>query len=205
MKTICLIGYAGHAFVIYDCFFSQGQIVSTYTEVEEKKLNPFSLKYLGNESNSDVVNILKGYDYFVAIGDNLFRRKISEKLFSVLGEPVIALHKTAILSRSIKSGTGVMIGPRVIVNAFAEIGDGVILNSGSIVEHECKIGAYAHIAPGAVLCGGVTIGENTLIGAGTVIKPGIQVGKNVTIGIGSVIVKDIPDNEVVAGNPAKKI
>ena len=64
-KTICLIGYSGHAYVAFDCFFSQGQIVSAYTDVLENKLNPFSIKYLGNENDNSVLEDLKKYDYFV--------------------------------------------------------------------------------------------------------------------------------------------
>jgi len=205
MKTICLIGYSGHSYVVYDCFFTQGQIVSAYTEREEKNLNPFSLKYLGDEGKTETMESLKAYDYFVAIGDNLLRRKITESLIKHNGNPIMALHKTAILSRSIQSGEGVMIGPRVIVNSFANIGNGVILNSGCIVEHESKIGDFSHIAPGAVLCGNVIIGENTLIGANAVVKPGIKIGSNVTVGAGAVVIKDIPDNSIFVGNPARKL
>lgn len=49
------------------------------------------------------------------------------------------------------------------------------------------------------------IGNNVLLGANVVIIGGIHVGNNVIVGAGSVVVKDIPDNCVVAGNPARVI
>jgi acetyltransferase-like isoleucine patch superfamily enzyme len=49
------------------------------------------------------------------------------------------------------------------------------------------------------------VGECTWIGAGSVVKPGIKIGANSMIGVGSVVVKDIPDNVVVVGNPARII
>lgn len=49
------------------------------------------------------------------------------------------------------------------------------------------------------------IGNNVTIGCHTCIIGGIHIGNNVTIGAGSVVVKDVPDNCVVAGNPAKII
>lgn len=49
------------------------------------------------------------------------------------------------------------------------------------------------------------IGNNVYIGAGTIIMNPVNIGNNVTIGAGSVITKDIPDNCIVAGNPAKII
>lgn len=51
----------------------------------------------------------------------------------------------------------------------------------------------------------VTIGHDVWIGGDTTILPGITVGNNVVIGAGSVVTKDIPDNVVCAGNPAKII
>jgi maltose O-acetyltransferase len=51
----------------------------------------------------------------------------------------------------------------------------------------------------------VTIGDNVWIGGNTTILPGVTIGSNVTIGAGSVVVKDIPDNCVAVGNPARVI
>lgn len=50
-----------------------------------------------------------------------------------------------------------------------------------------------------------TIGDNVSIGANATIIGDITIGNNVIIGAGSVVVKDVPDNCVVAGNPAKVI
>lgn len=49
------------------------------------------------------------------------------------------------------------------------------------------------------------IGNNVTIGCNACIIGDVRIGNNVTIGAGSVIVKDVPDNAVVAGNPAKVI
>lgn len=50
-----------------------------------------------------------------------------------------------------------------------------------------------------------TIGDNVSLGANVVIVGGVKIGNNVTIGAGSVVVKDIPDNSVAVGNPAKVV
>lgn len=51
----------------------------------------------------------------------------------------------------------------------------------------------------------ITVGDNVWIGAGVHVMPGVTIGNNVVIGGGSVVVKDIPDNVVAVGNPAKVI
>ena len=51
----------------------------------------------------------------------------------------------------------------------------------------------------------VTIEENAWIGMGATICPGVTIGKNAVVGAGAVVTKDVPDNTVVGGNPARVI
>ena len=51
----------------------------------------------------------------------------------------------------------------------------------------------------------VNIGDNVYIGTGAFILPGVTIGNNCIIGAGSIVSKDIPDNSVAAGVPAKII
>jgi acetyltransferase-like isoleucine patch superfamily enzyme len=53
--------------------------------------------------------------------------------------------------------------------------------------------------------GRIRVGNNVFIGVHTIILPGVSIGDNVVIGAGSVVNKDIPDNVVAAGVPAKII
>jgi serine acetyltransferase len=77
-----------------------------------------------------------------------------------------------------------------------------VLNAESIGDnfsciHCCTIGKKDGRRP--------RIGNNVTMGAGSMIIGDITIGDNVVIGAGAVVVKDVPDNCVVAGNPAKII
>lgn len=76
------------------------------------------------------------------------------------------------------------------------------------------IGAYTYVAfEAAILTHDRTrrmyshtrIGQNCFIGARSIILPGVVIGNNCVIGTGSVVTKDVRDNCIVAGNPAKII
>lgn len=53
--------------------------------------------------------------------------------------------------------------------------------------------------------GGICIGNNVFIGMKTTILKGVHIGDNVIIGANSLVNKDVPNNCVVAGNPARVI
>lgn len=55
------------------------------------------------------------------------------------------------------------------------------------------------------ICKTVTIGNDVWIGGNVVILPGVKIGNNVVIADGAVVSKNIPDNCIVGGIPAKKI
>lgn len=49
------------------------------------------------------------------------------------------------------------------------------------------------------------IGKNSIIGINSIIMPGVKIGNHVVVGSGAVVTKDVPDNCIVGGNPAKII
>lgn len=96
------------------------------------------------------------------------------------------------------------------------LGPGIrIMHIGSLIriKKNCIIGKNCTILPGTVIGNKhlnndnswVHIGDNCYIGLGVKIFGEINIGNNVTIGANAVVTKDIPDNAIVAGVPAKII
>lgn len=51
----------------------------------------------------------------------------------------------------------------------------------------------------------ITVKDNVWIGGNVVILPGVTIGKNSIVAAGAVVTKDVPDNVIVGGNPARVI
>jgi sugar O-acyltransferase (sialic acid O-acetyltransferase NeuD family) len=202
-KPVAIVGYSGHAYVIIDIFLNAGRLVTSYCDSEQKSNNPYHLNYLGKEM--EAIDQLKEFDFFACVGHNGIREKIHLQLGQYLGNPINAIHPSAVISASARLGDGIMIAANATLNPLVDIGRGVICNTSCSIDHECIIGDFTHIAPNAVLCGNVIVGRGSFIGANSVIRQGVQIGENVVIGAGTVVIKDIPNNTTVIGNPARKL
>ena len=84
---------------------------------------------------------------------------------------------------------------------LVSIGNRVTLTGVKILTHD----GSTQIPLGVSRVGKVTIGDEVFVGHGTIILPNVQIGSRVVVGAGSVVTKDIPDNSVAAGNPARVI
>lgn len=115
------------------------------------------------------------------------------------------IHPAAYVANDAEIGSGSQILAKSLVGAGSRVGRAVIVNSSASVDHECLLEDGVHIGPGAVLCGLVTVGRGSFIAAGSVVLPRIRIGAGSVVGAGAVVTRDIPDNVIAYGNPARII
>lgn len=110
------------------------------------------------------------------------------------------------ISKDIQIGNGTLIGCYNSIYSNTIIGSSCQIVNHTLISHDIIMGNYNMIMGGFSTIGGYTkIGESNFFGQSCHIKNNLQIGSMCTIGIGSVLIKDMKDNTLCIGNPAKII
>lgn len=132
------------------------------------------------------------------------RSKLSEIIASSLDEST-----TVFTPFYTNFGRFIDIGKHVFINhacSFLDMG-GITLEDHVLLGPRVNLITENHpLSPSerrGMLCQPILIKRNAWIGAGATILPGVTIGENAVVAAGAVVNKDVPDNAVVAGVPAK--
>ncbi len=199
-KEVIVIGGGGHAKVVIDCIQNAGDRVRG---ILDDHLTPgtdiLGVPVLGKV---DTYKNFADCAFIIAIGGNQVRQALSRQLEV---QWYTAIHPSAVVSKYATVGEGSMILANAVVNPCATVGKHCIINTAAVVEHDNKIADFVHISPRAALAGNVTVGELTQVGIGSCVRQGISICGGCIIGAGAVVVKDICEEGIYAGVPAKKL
>lgn len=139
----------------------------------------------------------------ISLGEPAIKKKLYEKLNNEGFRFANIIHPQAIISPSAKIGSGLILKAHSLISADAVVGDNVSIEENGIIGHDSVVSDHCQISANVVVAGGCKVGEATYISLGVPVKQGTVIGANCVIGMGSVVIRDIPDNVIAIGNPAR--
>lgn len=199
-----ILGAKGHAKEVYDLLEpSEGANVCFFDNVSEPKTNDlygFPVLHTLDELTQHLHN---QSEFVLGIGGCIARNQLQQLAEAQGGKSVSLIAKTSHLSSSATLGESVSLMAFSFVSADVSLGKGVLVNANAAIHHDCKLGNFVEIGPGAKLLGNVEVGDFTFVGANATILPKLSIGSNVVIAAGAMVTQNVPDNCMVAGNPAQ--
>lgn len=149
----------------------------------------------------------------ILIGDRVIIYQAKDGGTVKLGDQVSILRDTAIetgYNGSITIGRTTWIHSRGQVNAYL---GSIFIGCGVDIAPNCALYSYDHgYAPDRTIReqplqtkGDIIIGDHAWLGVGVIVLSGVRIGSGAVIGAGSVVTKDIPDDAIAVGNPARVV
>ena len=211
MKTlpVIILGAGGHAKVLVD-ILSRHNV--TVIGMSDKYIIPHSRQIsdapiIGDDDVvfsylTQEISLVNGLG---SVDSKKHRQQIFEKFKEAGYFFCNVIHDSAILAKDVSYGEGLQVMAGAVIQPGCKLGSNIIINTRASIDHDCIINNHVHIAPGVIISGGVVIGEGTHIGTGAVIIQGVKIGAGSVVGAGAVVLKDVGDNTVVVGVPAKVV
>lgn len=202
-EPLILMGAGGHARVVIDALQCLGDNDNLLLCSDDPaQVGQFILGHMVVLLDRQQV---AGALFHICVGSVSSRQQLHLRLLAAGARPLTIAHPGAVLARSAQIAPGAFLAAGAIVSAEAAIGQSVIVNHTAVVDHQSSVADFGHIAPGATVAGNVRIGEATLIGAGANVLPGLEVGRNCVLAAGAVLTRSMPDGQVFAGVPARRM
>ena len=102
---------------------------------------------------------------------------------------------------NIRDNAGFLNSPNISPGLMIRHGFSTVINATT----ERNVMVYQQVTLGAGRNGTPTLLEGATVCCGAIVIGGVTIGRNATVGANALVVKDVPDNAIVAGNPAKII
>ncbi len=145
----------------------------------------------------------KNLDIVIALGEPAVRERVAKTIESVGWTPATLIHPDVYIPKTTKIGKGVVIQRTASISCNVTINDYAVIQFLVHLGHDCFIEEGSVISPSCTLAGGVHIGKYTFLGMNCCVIQQVSIGDYTVIGMSSSVYKDIGDEYVAIGNPAR--
>lgn len=209
-KNIVIFGGGSHCLCVLDIIETSEDfnIIGIIDSLASIGSEISGYKVIGRQNQ--LLELFKEYSIeggVIAIGDNYSRSIIANEVIEQIPtfNFVNIIHPSAIISKKAKIGFGNVIMPGVIINVGAILKNHCIINTGSQLEHFSVMGNFSSLSAGVITGGYAVFKEFSAVALGVTIFDRVTIGFNTVVGSGSLVTKDLPDNVLAFGSPAKVV
>jgi sugar O-acyltransferase (sialic acid O-acetyltransferase NeuD family) len=183
-------------------------IVGIIDSVNSVGAEIYGYKVIGRQE--DISSLIKNYNIevgFIAIGDNWSRKKVYDFIIEIQPDFYFTslVHPTAIIGKNVIIGNGTLIMAGVTVNINTKIEKFAFLATCAQIDHDCYLGEFSSVSAGSIFGGCISLMKYSAVTLGVTVLDRICIGENTVIGAGSLVTKDLPENVLAFGTPAKII
>lgn len=152
-----------------------------------------------------IINMYKDneIEFVIAVGEPETRKLLWTKVKHAGYKLTALIHPNVFITDRTKVGDGSIICSGVFISCDVDMSENVYVQALAAIGHDCKIGAHSVISSFTSLGGSCTVGECSFVAMSVPVKEKTNIGSNSIVGLGSVVLRDIPDNVVALGNPAR--
>jgi sugar O-acyltransferase (sialic acid O-acetyltransferase NeuD family) len=115
------------------------------------------------------------------------------------------VHPAAVVPMSAAIGPGTVVHAMTVLTADVELGAHVAVMPAVVLTHDDVVGEGVTFGAGVRVAGNVTIERGAYIGAGALLRERLTVGAGAVVGMGAVVTRPVPEGEVWAGVPARRL
>lgn len=146
----------------------------------------------------------KGCAVFIPIGNNPVRLSLFERFIDAGFELPSFIHPNTMIHESVNIGKSVYILPGTHIMPLTSIGDFTMISMGVNIAHHNMIEKGCFFSQGTNVGASMHIKELAYVGIGATLMTGVkEIGSDCLVGAGAVVIKNVPNNAIMAGVPAK--
>ena len=140
--------------------------------------------------------------FAIGVGEPIVRHTLYVKIKDAGYEMATLVHPDVTIPAS-SCVEGAIICKYVFISCNTKIGVNSLLLPLVCVGHDCDFGESCVVASGAQIAGYVKLGNRVYIGMATAVKETMTVGTDSIVSMSSSVVREIPENVIALGNPAR--
>jgi len=139
----------------------------------------------------------------IALGEPAVREVLYKKIIASSYQLATLIHPNVVIPKDTKIGKGVVVNLGNYISCNVIIEDNTFLQQYVVIGHDSILQKHTVVSAFVAIAGHCSVGKSTYIGMHVPVREGISIGDNVIVGMGSCVVRDIPNDVVALGNPAR--